>query len=238
MIHSRHRRTGVAVVCSAALGLALGACGSGPSHASSSTTRRASGTLVASASTSYGTILVTSTGMTLYMNTGDSPTTSVCTGSCLAVWPPLTTIGRPRAGPGVEARLLGTLTRSGGSEQVTYNGHPLYTFAHDIAPGQVNGEGIVHFGGTWYVLDAAGQPVTQAVSSTTSTSPPTTAAAPAATTAPVTSGGTAPPSTAVASTTIAPVATTTAPVAATTTSAPPTTTAAPPTTTTTAYPYY
>jgi hypothetical protein len=73
------------------------------------------------------------------------------------------------AGSGVQASLLGTVTRSDGSKQVTYGGHPLYMFSGDSAAGQVNGEGITSFGGTWYALDASGQPVKAMVSSTTST---------------------------------------------------------------------
>lgn len=223
------RRPTMVLVFATMFGLAAAACSSSPAK-STSTTARATGTVVGSAaSTNYGTILVTSTGLTAYMNSGDSPTTSVCSGACLPVWTPLTTSGAPRAGSGLKAGRLGTLARSDGSKQVTYYGHPLYTFAHDTAPGQVNGEGVVSFGGTWYVLDTAGQPVTGAVSSTTSSSPPTTGAAPAATAPPPTTGSTAPPTTGAVTTTTAPPPTTTAP---------PTTTTAPPPTTTTTYNYY
>jgi predicted lipoprotein with Yx(FWY)xxD motif len=162
-----------------ALGPALAACSSSPSASSSSSSSApassapassapASGaTEVDTASSSYGTILVTSSGRTLYMLTADSPTASSCTGSCASIWPPLVTTGAPRAGTGVKADLLGTITRSDGTHQVTYDGHPLYTFSGDSAAGQVNGEGIKSFGGTWYVLDTAGQPVTSTRSSTT-----------------------------------------------------------------------
>jgi hypothetical protein len=82
---------------------------------------------------------------------------------------PLATTGAPAAGGGVQAALLGTITRSDGSKQVTYSGHPLYSFSGDSGSGQVNGEGIASFGGTWYVLATSGQPVKSAVSGSTST---------------------------------------------------------------------
>lgn len=157
-------------------GLALAACSSSPatSSTSSTTSAAASGasatTVDSSSPSSYGTILVTSTGRTLYTLSADTPTTSACTGSCPTVWPPLTTTAAPGAGTGVQASMLGTITRSDGTKQVTYGGHPLYTYSSDSAAGQVGGEGITSFGGTWYVLGASGQPVKSAVSSTTTTS--------------------------------------------------------------------
>lgn len=154
--------------------LTLAACGSTSASPTTSTARSAASspgaTVDTSASGKYGTILTTASGMTLYLLTGDSPTTSICTGACPPAWPPLTSKGAPSAGRGVEAKLLGTITRSDGSRQVSYNGHPLYTFSGDTAPGQVNGEGINNFGGTWYVLGSAGRPVTGPVSGTTTTS--------------------------------------------------------------------
>ena len=116
----------------------------------------------------YGEILTTGTGMTLYLLTGDSPNASICTSACTAIWPPLTVTGAPIAGPGIVQKLLGTITRTDGSKQITYNGHPLYTFINDKSPGQVNGQGINHFGGLWYVVGATGNAVT--------TSPPPTSA--------------------------------------------------------------
>jgi predicted lipoprotein with Yx(FWY)xxD motif len=176
MTLSRRRRAAVALTVAAMLGLVLAACSSSTTSAKATpTTSAATGTTVGSAtSAKFGTILVTSTGMTLYMNSGDSTTTSVCTSACTPIWPPLTTSGGPKARSDVKASLLGTLTRPDGSKQVTYNGHPLYTFVNDAAAGQVNGEGIVHFGGNWYVVNTSGQPVTSPVSPTAPTAPPTT----------------------------------------------------------------
>jgi predicted lipoprotein with Yx(FWY)xxD motif len=167
--------TGVGVV-----GVVMAACGSSPSRstaASSSTSSTSAsstsstGTKVDSAtSAEYGTILVDASGKTLYMLTADSSTSSVCKSSCVTLWPPLTTTAGAKAGSGVKGALLGTITRSDGSKQVTYNGHPLYTFSGDSSAGQTNGEKIASFGGIWYVLDTSGKPVTAASSSTTSSS--------------------------------------------------------------------
>jgi predicted lipoprotein with Yx(FWY)xxD motif len=178
MAHPYRRRagsTGLAAVAVVGLALALSACSSSPSSSSSNSSTSSTGAPSASAtvkstsSAQYGAILVDSAGMTLYMLSSDTPTTSTCTGSCVSIWPPLISSGTPLAGPGLNASLLGTLTRSDGSKQVTYNGHPLYTYSGDSSAGQVNGEGIKAFGGTWYVLDTAGQAVTKPMASSTST---------------------------------------------------------------------
>ncbi|MGH8987261.1 MAG: COG4315 family predicted lipoprotein [Acidimicrobiales bacterium] len=106
----------------------------------------------------YGRIVVSSSGRTLYLLTSETMKSLRCTGGCLALWPPLLTTGKPRAGTGIDARKLGTVRR-GSSSQVTYYGHPLYFYAGDKAAGTVNGEGIGASGGTWYVLTETGSPV-------------------------------------------------------------------------------
>jgi len=105
-------------------------------------------------SAKYGQILVNAQGMTLYELTSEAGGKFACSGGCLAVWPPLlvpagTTL--PTAAPGVVGT-LGVATRPDGTVQATQNGFPLYTFAHDAAPGDTNGQGIVAFGGTWHVV--------------------------------------------------------------------------------------
>jgi predicted lipoprotein with Yx(FWY)xxD motif len=154
--------------------IALAACSSSgssttTSSASASGASGSGGATVATSSSQYGTILVNSAGDTLYMLSGDSATKSICSASCVSVWPPLTTSGTPKAGSGIDGSKLGTLMRSDGTTQVTYNGHPLYTFSGDSGSGQVHGEGITSFGGTWYVLGAGGSPVTHSGSSGTTT---------------------------------------------------------------------
>jgi predicted lipoprotein with Yx(FWY)xxD motif len=112
------------------------------------------GSTVDTAKTGLGTVLVDSNGMTLYLNTQDTATTSTCTGDCAATWPPLTSTGAAKAGSGVQSAQLGTLM-VGNSDQVTYYGHPLYTYSGDSAAGDTNGEGV---GGVWYAVSTNGQP--------------------------------------------------------------------------------
>jgi predicted lipoprotein with Yx(FWY)xxD motif len=103
-----------------------------------------------------GTVLVDSEGMTVYELTEDKGTTSNCYGGCEAEWPPVTASGKPSAGEGAMAADLGTTERKDGTVQVTYNGHPLYTFADDKAPGEANGN---EDDGTWFALNQAGSAV-------------------------------------------------------------------------------
>ena len=98
------------------------------------------------------TVLTSANGLTLYRFAPDSPTASTCTGSCAAYWPPV--IGTPTAGPGVTTSKLGTIKRPGGSTQATYDGHPLYTYIGDDAPGQARGNKIDLNGGYWYEVRA------------------------------------------------------------------------------------
>jgi predicted lipoprotein with Yx(FWY)xxD motif len=111
------------------------------------------------AKTRLGRILVDSKGITLYDFPPDKGTTSVCYGACAALWPPLLTKGKPVAGPGVRASLLGTTKRKDGKLEVTYNGHPLYYFVSDRKPGQTTGQGVNQFGGPWWVLSPAGKEI-------------------------------------------------------------------------------
>jgi predicted lipoprotein with Yx(FWY)xxD motif len=106
-------------------------------------------------SSSLGSILTDSSGRTLYLYQKDSGTASVCTGSCAALWPPLTTTGTPTAGSGVTGSMLGTTMRADGSTQVTYNGHPLYLYVGDSGPGQTNGQGVQDF----FVVNGSGNKV-------------------------------------------------------------------------------
>jgi predicted lipoprotein with Yx(FWY)xxD motif len=117
------------------------------------------GAKVALAASPLGRILVDSKGITLYDFVKDKGTTSACYGACAALWPPLTTKGKPVAGHGVRASLLGTTKRKDGKLEVTYNGHPLYYFVTDRKPGQTTGQGINQFGAPWWVLSAAGKEI-------------------------------------------------------------------------------
>jgi predicted lipoprotein with Yx(FWY)xxD motif len=115
---------------------------------------------VALAPSKFGKILVGPNGRTLYDFVADKTTKSTCYGACASLWPPLTVTGAPKAGPGVQAALLGTTKRTDGTAEVTYNGHPLYYYAGDTAPGDTTGQDINQFGALWYVLLANGTQVT------------------------------------------------------------------------------
>jgi predicted lipoprotein with Yx(FWY)xxD motif len=117
------------------------------------------GATVAVANSKVGRILVDSKGITLYDFVADKGTTSVCYGACAALWPPLFTKGKPIAGKGVRASLLGTTKRKDGKLEVTYNGHPLYYFVTDRKPGQTTGQGVNQFGAPWWVLSPAGKEI-------------------------------------------------------------------------------
>ena len=165
----------------AALALALSACGSSSSSSSSTpaTTAPAAGassTPASSASgntvnmtTINGTAVVTnSSGKTLYWFAPDTSTTSKCTGSCATYWPPVT--GPVTAGSGVTGT-LSTITRSDGTTQATYDGHPLYTYVGDTAAGQNKGNGLNLSGGLWYEMTVSGaKPATGTAATTPSAS--------------------------------------------------------------------
>lgn len=169
------RKSRIAVLAIAPLSaLAVAACGgnnssTGSNGAATATKSPASaGTsskTIDVARTSLGPVLVDSQGRTLYLWQADSGSKSTCSGACATAWPPLHTTGKPTGGSGVKSSLLGTTERTGGSEQVTYNGHPLYTFQGDTASGQTNGQGSAGFGALWYVLSPAGAQITSSASS-------------------------------------------------------------------------
>jgi predicted lipoprotein with Yx(FWY)xxD motif len=111
---------------------------------------------VAATSTNLGMILVDGSGRTLYLFEKDQPDQSACSGTCATAWPVDQSSGTPKAGSGVKASLLGTIKRSDGATQVTYNHHPLYYYSGDSGPGQHNGQGLNAFGAAWFVVAPAG----------------------------------------------------------------------------------
>ena len=122
-------------------------------------------TINVSESTEFGPILVDGEGMSLYVFMADTQNsgTSTCgdDDGCATEWPPLISQGSPVAGEGVDATLLGTITRDDGSIQVTYNGWPLYLFEEDTAAGDTNGQGIDEFGGLWFLVSPEGEAIQQ-----------------------------------------------------------------------------
>jgi len=124
--------------------------------------------------TQLGMILVNSRGHTLYLFAKDRNGKSACSGTCAKFWPPSLQSGKPTAGSGVKASILGTTKRSNGSLQLTYNKHPLYTFTLDKRAGQTNGEGNLAFGARWYAVSAKGTAVVRASTTPTTTTTTTT----------------------------------------------------------------
>lgn len=176
MTRTRTRAVGFALVATLAL---LGACSDDddPDAADDSTTtaaettepttaaestegsastegEAADGATVAVAESDLGSILVDAEGVTLYVFASDTQgEASTCTEGCAAAWPALT--GPVTAGDGVDEALLGTVD-SGGVEQATYDGWPLYYYAQDSGPGETTGQGV---GGVWWVIGPDGVPI-------------------------------------------------------------------------------
>lgn len=107
----------------------------------------------------YGKFLVNGQGMSLYLFEPDEHGESTCYGACAKAWPPVTKDASLQAGAGVDSDLLGTVERSDGAAQITYNGWPLYTFVRDKTPGDTNGQDVHGFGGEWYLVSPEGKTV-------------------------------------------------------------------------------
>ena len=161
-MQSRLRRPALVVPAAlAGVALVLAACGGGGvTTLSAAPTTDTSLTLTLQHSPA-GPILATGGGDTLYDFVPDTPTHSACLNDgCVFQWPPLVASGAVRVGKGVDRSLVGTLRRPDGSTQLSYGGHPLYTYNGDVAPGVVMGQAIDQDGGLWYVIDAKGQQIT------------------------------------------------------------------------------
>jgi predicted lipoprotein with Yx(FWY)xxD motif len=148
------------------MALAVAACGGGgtataspPPAPQKTTTTPVKTATVRVANSRLGRILVDSSGRTLYLFKADSSTSSACSSACALQWPPLLTGATPAVTGGANAALVGTIPRSSGSRQVTYNGHPLYTFIKDKKPGEVTGQGITAFGAAWFAISPAGHQI-------------------------------------------------------------------------------
>ena len=97
--------------------------------------------------------------MTVYLFEGDKGGQSSCSGACAQAWPPVTTSGEPQAGGQAVQSDLSTITRSDGTKQVTYKGHPLYFYVKDGDDGDAYGQGVNAFGADWYVMKASGEKI-------------------------------------------------------------------------------
>ncbi len=107
----------------------------------------------------FGAYLADGSGRSVYLFTADKGSASNCYGACAAAWPPVLASGKPAAGPGVTAGMLGTTPRRDGTQQLTYDGRPLYYFAGDKAAGSTAGQNIDHFGGEWYLVSPQGREI-------------------------------------------------------------------------------
>ena len=144
-------------------GAASGAAATGGSSASSSAS--GSATVIKTASSSAGTILTDGSGRAVYVWAKDTGKMSACSGACAAAWPPVTTTSTASASGGAQSADLGTITRSDGTKQVTYDNHPLYYFAGDSGPGSATGQASDQFGAKWWLVAPSGSDVTSSVSS-------------------------------------------------------------------------
>jgi predicted lipoprotein with Yx(FWY)xxD motif len=167
----------VVAAIAVALALVLVGCGGGSGSSSTTATEATNststppvakpppnaeeGTVFVSlgSATGLGEVLVDSEGHTLYAFSGDGGGTPACEGACAKAWPPLLDeSGEPQPSNGTAAARLGTVERPHGTTQVTYAGHPLYSFTGDKMPGEANGSGSSAFGGTWSALKGSGEP--------------------------------------------------------------------------------
>jgi predicted lipoprotein with Yx(FWY)xxD motif len=186
---------GIALLATGVLGLAIAGCGGSSSSSSSESETASSGGSNSSASepakaapnadegttfvslgnvAGLGMVLVNSEGVTLYDFRKDQGTESSCYGACEGFWPPLLTKAEPLPSNGASASELGTTERKDGKMQVTYAGHPLYTFVEDTKPGEANGNNLDKFGGEWYALNSAGEEPTTSGGGETTTEGGTT----------------------------------------------------------------
>jgi predicted lipoprotein with Yx(FWY)xxD motif len=145
--------------------LVVAGCGSSsPSKAASTpatTAATAPANSISTATGADGTYLVGPSGRALYLFDADHNGKSACSGACASAWPPLIVTGTPTVSGGVMSAQLGTTTRSNGSKQVTYNGHPLYYFAGDSGSGTTNGQGSDDFGADWWLVNTSGTSITK-----------------------------------------------------------------------------
>jgi len=179
MIRSLLARTPgpVKLIVPLASALLVAACGS----AAASTSAPASSAAAAGSSTT-GTVITTqagSAGRTVYLWAKDGMNMSDCSGACASAWPPVPATGTLTAAGSAKASDLGTITRSDGTKQVTYDGHPLYYFVGDSAAGQTNGQGSDNFGAKWWLVAPSGAQITGTDTAAAAAAPaPATSSAP------------------------------------------------------------
>lgn len=129
--------------------------GSTGAETAMATARR--GRVVRATDSEFGRVIADRTGEAFYLFDKEKTRKSECFGACAEVWPPVLTRGKPQAGDGAKASLLGTTRRPNGKPQVTYAGHPLYYYVDD-APGTILCHDVSEFGGLWQVVEPNGKP--------------------------------------------------------------------------------
>jgi predicted lipoprotein with Yx(FWY)xxD motif len=157
-------------------GLVTAACSSGGSSSStpaatSTPTGSAAALVITTKSGSAGSFLTNGSGRAVYMWAKDGMDKSECSGACASAWPPVPASGTVTASGGAVAKDLGSITRSDGSKQVTYDGRPLYYFAGDSGPGTANGQGSDSFGAKWWLIAPSGAIITAVPGTSPSSSP-------------------------------------------------------------------
>ena len=178
---------GAALLATACSSAATASSPSSPSSApaaGSSASASTTGTVIGTQAGSAGAFL-TDGGRAVYLWAKDSMNMSACSGACASAWPPVPAAGTLTATGGAKTSDLGTITRSDGTKQVTYDGHPLYYFVGDSAAGQTNGQGSDNFGAKWWLVASSGAEIT--ASSDTAAAAAAPAAAPANAPAPAAS---------------------------------------------------
>ena len=174
----------LATACSSAAASPSSTPAAGSSAAGSSASASTTGTVISTQAGSAGAFL-TDGGRAVYLWAKDGMNMSACSGACATAWPPVPATGTLTATGGAKASDLGTITRSDGTKQVTYDGHPLYYFVGDSAAGQTNGQGSDNFGAKWWLVASTGAEIT--ASSDTAAAAPAAAPAPANAPAPAAS---------------------------------------------------
>jgi predicted lipoprotein with Yx(FWY)xxD motif len=160
-----------------ATALLAAACGSSGTSGGSSTpaagstaTGSAAALVITTKSGSAGTYLTDGSGRAVYLWTKDGMNKSECSGACASAWPPVPASGTMTASGGAVSADLSSITRSDGSKQLTYDGHPLYYFSGDSGPGTTNGQGSDGFGAKWWLVSTSGASITSAGTGTSPSS--------------------------------------------------------------------
>ena len=165
----------LAAACSSGGGSQAAGTPASGSPASAATT----GTVITTHAGSAGSFLTDGSGRAVYLWSKDTMNKSVCSGACAGAWPPVPASGKLTASGGAKTSDLGTITRSDGSKQVTYDGHPLYFFVGDSGPGQLSGQGNNGFGAKWWLVAPSGSEITGAETASAANAPAAPAAPPA-----------------------------------------------------------